>query len=38
MHDDDRHDGSIGCGAIMFGLVLSAALWGWILGIVGRMR
>ena len=35
---DDRHDGSIGGGAIAFGIVLALALWGWILGVIGGMR
>ena len=34
----DQHDTSIGCGAIMFGVVLALALWGWILGVLGGMR
>jgi len=35
MDDDDRHDDtSIGCGAILFGIVLALAMWGWILGVL----
>jgi len=34
----DQHDTSIGCGAIMLGIIIALAMWGWILGVVGRMR
>jgi len=32
MTDWQPSNEGIGCGAIMFGIVLALALWGWILG------
>ena len=37
-NSDDRHDTSIGCGAIALGIVLALVMWGWALGVLGRMR